>query len=116
MLKEITTPHLRITYEEDGPESGEAIVLLHGFPDDANTWKQVSASLVEKGYRTIAPYQRGYGKTMLAGNQERSGQYTALVSDVLALYEALRLPPCVVVGHDWGSTTAFELAALQPAR
>ena len=48
-------------YEESGPSQGEAIFLVHGWPDSPWTWDKVLPALHEDGYRTIIPYLRGYG-------------------------------------------------------
>src|ERR1700733_4751426 len=92
MLKEIKTPLLNIAYEEEGDAGLPAVILLHGFPDDAKTWKQVSDALVQKGYRTLAPYDRGYGNTsFLSSDTMRSGQYTAFVSDIVEFIDVLQV-------------------------
>jgi pimeloyl-ACP methyl ester carboxylesterase len=117
MRKQIKTSLLDISYEENGNEHSPAIVLLHGFPDDARTWKSVSETLVKEGHRTVAPYQRGYGDTMFRSEKTiRSAQYAALVSDMIEFTDALHLDQFVLVGHDWGSTVAFQMAALFPER
>ncbi len=117
MQKHLETSLLNIAYEEDGDENAPVIILLHGFPYDAKSWHVVSKALVEKGYRTLAPYHRGYGKTsFLSDNTMRSGQYTALVSDIIEFSDALQLKDFIIIGHDWGATTGYELAALYPQK
>lgn len=59
----IKTERLKLTYEESGPKHGEPLILLHGWPDSPRTWDKVLPMLHEAGYRTYAPYLRGYGKT-----------------------------------------------------
>ena len=100
MLKEITTNLLNVAYEEGSADS-PVIIFLHGFPYDAQSWNQVSNTFVEEGYRTLAPYHRGYGKTnFLSTHTMRSGQYTALLSDVLEFTDAMQIKNFVAVGHD----------------
>jgi pimeloyl-ACP methyl ester carboxylesterase len=117
MRKQVKTSLLDISYEENGSENSPPIILLHGFPDDAKTWNSVSNSLVKDGYRTLAPYQRGYGDTAFRSETTiRSAQYSALVNDLVEFTDALRLDKFLLVGHDWGSTVAFQMAALYPER
>src|ERR1700680_3052613 len=59
----VQTPVLDIGVEESGDVQGFPIILLHGFPDDARAWDEVTPPLTSKGYRVIVPYLRGYGPT-----------------------------------------------------
>jgi pimeloyl-ACP methyl ester carboxylesterase len=65
MLRTVKTSHLSIGYLVDGPAHGHPVVLLHGWPDDALTWNRVVAGLHTAGYRTYAPYLRGFGPTRI---------------------------------------------------
>lgn len=51
---------LHFDVADSGPDSGEPVVLLHGFPQDSSSWAAVSQVLNQAGYRTLAPDQRGY--------------------------------------------------------
>ena len=65
----------KIAYEEHGPQDGEPVVLLHGFPYDPRCYDGMTAPLAARGYRVIVPYLRGYGPTrFLARETMRSGQ------------------------------------------
>ena len=75
----------RIAYHERGPRDGPPVLLVHGFPDDARTWDALVPALVAAGYRTIAPYLRGFGPTALTDDAPRNGEIGALAFDVLAL-------------------------------
>lgn len=94
---------------DDGPADGTPIVLLHGFPQNARQWERLTPHLHARGYRTIAPDQRGY-----APGARPRGRYAyrvlALAGDTAALIEALGCGPVHLVGHDWGSI-AFRAAA-----
>jgi pimeloyl-ACP methyl ester carboxylesterase len=59
----LTTPTLRIAYETAGPSDGTPVLLLHGWPDDVRTYDRVVPVLQAAGFRTIAPYLRGFGET-----------------------------------------------------
>lgn len=115
------TSALSMAYEEGGPSRGEPVILLHGWPDDVRTWDGVVPGLAAAGYRTIAPYIRGYGpscfrKRLFGGSPKRTGQPVAFAQDVLELADRLRLKQFHFVGHDWGAATGYALAALAPQR
>ena len=58
----ITTPTLAIAYTDTGPREGDAVLLLHGWPDDSSTWDDVLPALHEAGLRTIVPSLLGLGE------------------------------------------------------
>lgn len=98
-----------------GPADGEVVVLLHGYPQDATTWADVTPHLHEAGLRTLAPHQRGYA----AGSRPRhvsDYQLAKLVGDVVALLDAAGVERAHVVGHDWGGFVAWAMAAEHPDR
>jgi pimeloyl-ACP methyl ester carboxylesterase len=112
-----STPHLHVVYEERRPSERDAVVLLHGFPDDARTWDAVVDAPELASVRTLAPYLRGYGATRFRDPATaRSGQSAALARDVLELLEALGIERCILVGHDWGARAAYNAAVLAPQR
>jgi pimeloyl-ACP methyl ester carboxylesterase len=116
-LKQVRTPQLEIAYEERGDPDALPIVLLHGFPDDVRTWDAVVEGLVAAGYRTLAPYLRGYGPTrFLDSGTARTGQLAALGQDLLDFVDAADVNRFVLVGHDWGARAAYIVASLWPER
>ena len=115
--KVVRTPSLDIAYEERGPADGAPVILLHGFPDDPRTWDGVAPPLALAGYRTIAPYLRGYGPTRFRdAATPRSGQQAAVGRDVIELMDGLGLERATLVGYDWGGRAACITAALRPER
>lgn len=115
--KTVRTSRLEVAYEEQGDPNSSPIVLVHGFPDGAKTWDEVAGVLSEAGYRTSAPYVRGYGETrFLDGSTPRSGQLAALGRDLIEFADALELERFVLVGHDWGARAAYIMAGLHPER
>lgn len=98
-----------------GPEDGEAVVLLHGFPETAASWDGVVAPLAEAGYRALAPNQRGYSPGARPTGR-RSYVASELAGDVLALADAAGVDRFHVVGHDFGANVAWTLAASHPER
>jgi pimeloyl-ACP methyl ester carboxylesterase len=112
----VRTPSLDCAYLESGPSNGVPVVLVHGFPDDARTWDAVAPILAGEGFRTIAPFVRGFGGTQLLPGRARSGEIAALARDVLELADALGLHRFHYIGHDWGARPGYALAALAPRR
>ena len=108
----VTTPLLKIAHEDSGPRAGAAVLLLHGWPDDALTYTKVARALNDAGFRTIVPYLRGFGPTqLLSSDTMRSGEMVAMAQDALDLMDALGIARFAVVGHDWGARIAYVLSA-----
>ena len=96
-----------------------AVLLLHGFPELAYSWRKVMLPIAAAGYRVIAPDQRGYGRTTgWDGNYDgdfASFRVLNLVRDALALLAALGIRSVeAVVGHDFGSPVAAWCALVRP--
>ena len=95
------------------------VLLLHGFPELAYSWRKVMPSLANAGYHVIAPDQRGYGRT-LGWDPTYDGDLASfhalnLVRDVLGLLHALgRSQVQMVVGHDFGAMVAAWAALVRP--
>jgi len=98
-----------------GPDDGIPLVALHGFPESAASWGKVTPLLTAAGYRVIAPNQRGYSA---GARPEGVDAYKIehLVADVVGLLDALGLPDAHLVGHDWGSAVAWQVAGRHPNR
>jgi pimeloyl-ACP methyl ester carboxylesterase len=95
------------------------VVLLHGFPELAYSWRNQLLPLAAAGYHVIAPDLRGYGRSTNSPVQFHDDlfPYTLLnrVSDVLGLVRALGFERvAAVVGHDWGGPTAAWCALVRP--
>ncbi|MEO3472445.1 alpha/beta hydrolase [Roseomonas sp. CAU 1739] len=113
----VTAGALHVAVELSGPESGQPVVLLHGFPDDVRTWDGVAPPLAAAGCRVVVPYLRGYGPTRYRDPATpRSGQQAALGADLLALMDALGIGRALLAGYDWGGRAACIVAALWPDR
>jgi len=92
------------------------VLLLHGFPELAYSWRKVLPVLAARGYHAVAPDQRGYGHTLAWDDHEVGSQRLFnLMLDALGLIMALnRSSVAAVVGHDFGSFVAALCAALRP--
>jgi pimeloyl-ACP methyl ester carboxylesterase len=109
----IDTNGIQMAVHELG--KGPPIVLLHGFPEIAFSWRHQLPALAAAGYRAIAPDQRGYGATDKPGSV---GEYTIqhLIGDVTGLLDALSLEQALFIGHDWGALVTWQMALLEPDR
>jgi pimeloyl-ACP methyl ester carboxylesterase len=104
---------LVLDVRDRGPRAGQPVVLLHGFPQSSRCWDAVSPLLQARGYRTIAPDQRGYSP----GARPRSAhayRLSELTQDIVELIEGAGLGPVHLVGHDWGAVVAWAVAARRP--
>ena len=92
-----------------GPTDGELVLLLHGFPDNADTFRSQMTVLGDAGYRCIAPTMRGYEPS----SQPIDGDYSlmTLANDVVGWLDFLGSDRAHVVGHDWGAAVTYVLAA-----
>ena len=100
---------------EDGPDDGPVVVLAHGFPELAYSWRHQIPALAAAGYRVVAPDQRGYGRS---GRPEAVEDHDIfhLTGDLLAVLDDLVAADAVFVGHDWGAIVVWQLALMAPQR
>ena len=98
-----------------GPESGEPIILLHGFPDAHFGWKHQISALATKGFRVIAPDQRGYNLSDKPKGK-RNYMMDLLIADIINLSDAFHLKRFNLAGHDFGAIVSWILAANYPDR
>lgn len=111
--KLVNTNGVQLSVHDAG--SGPTILLLHGWPEIAYTWRFVMPTLVAAGYRVLAPDLRGFGRSSAPAGVERY-DIAQLQADVTGLLDALGIPKATVVGHDWGGILAWHLALAVPDR
>src|SRR4030095_5324282 len=94
--------------------SGPLVLCLHGFPDNAYTYRYLLPALAAAGFRAVAPFMRGYAPTSAAPD----GRYQSvlLAQDTVALITALGAERAFLVGHDWGAQATYGAAVLAPER
>lgn len=97
-----------------GPEEGEPILFLHGFPESHRTWRHQLAGLADR-YRVFAPDQRGFAASDRPHGVEHY-ETDRIVADVTALADALGLDGFTLAGHDWGGAVAWTAALLHASR
>ncbi|MBC8098797.1 MAG: alpha/beta hydrolase [Armatimonadetes bacterium] len=98
-----------------GPEDGQLVLLLHGFPEFWYGWRNQIDALANAGYRVIVPDQRGYNQS---DKPKDVGAYRIqnMVADADALIRWAGREQAIVIGHDWGAMVAWWLALLHPER
>lgn len=104
---------LRFRAMVDGPATGEMAILLHGFPEGAESWAKQVDMLARAGVLAVAPDMRGYGLTDAPGRVEDYA-IAQLVEDVAALIKAFGRDSAHVAGHDWGALVAWFFAGAHP--
>jgi pimeloyl-ACP methyl ester carboxylesterase len=116
-VRQVEAGELEVGVADLGPTDGTAVLLLHGWPYDINSYADVAPLLADAGYRVLVPYLRGYGSTrFLSDAIRRNGQQAVFAADAIALLDALGISRAIVGGFDWGARTASILAALWPER
>ena len=96
-----------------GPEGGPLALLLHGFPEGAESWTFQLESLAAHGLRAVAPDLRGYGGTDCPPGED-AYRMSELVEDVAALARTLGASTCHLAGHDWGALVGWAVASRHP--
>lgn len=113
-LIQVNGVHLEV-FEAGQEHTGHPIVLCHGWPEHAYSWRHQIPALAEAGYHVIVPNQRGYG------NSSRPADVAAydlehLTGDLVALLDHFGYDDATFVGHDWGANVVWGLAQLHPER
>jgi pimeloyl-ACP methyl ester carboxylesterase len=101
---------------EAGQENrGNPIVLCHGWPEHAYTWRHQIPALAAAGYHVIVPNQRGYGNS---SRPSRVVDYDIgqLAGDLVGLLDHYGYEDATFVGHDWGAMVVWGLTLLHPSR
>jgi pimeloyl-ACP methyl ester carboxylesterase len=111
----VKTNGIDMAYYEAGPKDGVPVILCHGFPELAYSWRYQLPALADAGYRVIAPDQRGYGGTSRPAEIE-SYDMPHLTGDLAGLLDALELKKAVFCGHDWGGLVVWQMPIYNPNR
>jgi len=104
-----------MAYYEVGPRKGVPLILCHGFPELAFSWRHQLKACEAAGIWAIAPDQRGYG---LTSRPEAVTEYDIdqLTGDLVGLLDHLGVEKAVFCGHDWGGIIVWQMPLLHPAR
>ena len=107
---------IRMGYYEAGPATAlPPLILCHGWPELAFSWRHQIKALSDAGFRVIAPDQRGYGST---DRPEKVEDYDLehLTGDLVGLMDHLKIDKAVFVGHDWGGFVVWQMPLRYPTR
>ena len=110
--RRIDVGEITLSVLEDG-SGDDLVVLLHGFPELAHSWRHQIPALAGAGHHVVAPDLRGYGASD-APTEVSDYALPKLVGDIVGLIDALGARRAHVVGHDWGGSIAWALAARAP--
>ena len=103
------TNGIRMGYYDSGPKTDTPpVVLCHGWPEMAFSWRHQIKALGEAGIRVIAPDQRGYGSTDRPEPVE-AYDMEHLTSDLVGLLDHLKIDKAIFVGHDWGGFVVWQM-------
>ena len=102
-------------YEAGRQNVGKPIVLCHGWPENAFSWRYQIPALVKAGYHVIVPNQRGYGNSSRP-TEVKDYDIEHLSGDLIALLNYYGYEDATFVGHDWGANVLWGLALLHPNR
>lgn len=106
---------VRLRVLEAGPPDAPVVLLAHGFPELAYSWRHQIPVLAAAGYHVVAPDQRGYGGSTRPQAVE-AYDIAALTGDLVGLLDVVGAERAAVVGHDWGAVVAWSTALLHPGR
>lgn len=106
---------VEIAYYEAGPREGVPIVLSHGFPELAFSWRHQIKALADAGRWVIAPDQRGYGLSSKPANIT-DYDIEHLTGDMVGLLDHLGVEKAIFCGHDWGGFVVWQMPLMHPSR
>lgn len=110
---------IRLAVYRDGPDwrttHKPPIVLLHGWPELAYSWRKQIAALASAGYPVFAPDNRGFGNSDKPAGKDQYAM-PVLVGDVAGLLDHYGIEKAVLVGHDWGALVLWALPFYIPER
>ncbi|MYM56343.1 alpha/beta fold hydrolase [Thalassovita mangrovi] len=102
-------------FEAGQQNAGNPIVLCHGWPEHAFSWRHQMPALAAAGYHVIVPNQRGYGNSSCPG-EVTDFDIDHLTGDLAALLDHYGYDDAVFVGHDWGANVVWSMGLLHPNR
>jgi pimeloyl-ACP methyl ester carboxylesterase len=111
----IGTNGVQLRTLEAGEPGSPLVVLAHGFPELAFSWRHQIAVLASAGFHVLAPDQRGYGGSSRPAAVE-DYNIRALSADLVGLLDEAGADRAVFVGHDWGATVTWNTPLLHPER
>ncbi|HEY6983736.1 alpha/beta hydrolase [Reyranella sp.] len=107
------------TADVTGPDGGDLVLLLHGFPESRHSWRAALPELAKAGHRAVAPDQRGYSPGARPDPKVLSSYaFGKLIADAVDIADASGAAGkrFHLVGHDWGGQVAWGVAGKHPER
>jgi pimeloyl-ACP methyl ester carboxylesterase len=111
----VETNGVQLRVIDAGDLDAPVVVLAHGFPELAYSWRHQIPALAEAGYRVLAPDQRGYGGSSKPGAVD-AYNIVELSADIVGLLDDVGADRAVIVGHDFGGVVAWGAPLLHPDR
>src|SRR5215212_9171288 len=106
--RSVDTNGVRLRTLEAGERGAPLVLLAHGFPELAYSWRHQIPALAAAGYHVLAPDQRGYGGSSRPSAIE-AYNIAELTADLVGLVDDARADRAAIVGHDWGSIVAWNM-------
>lgn len=113
--RDVELDDVRLSVYEAGDPTGPTVVLSHGFPELAYSWRHQLPALAAAGFHAVAPDQRGYGGSSRP-EAVRDYDIFHLTGDLVGLLDALDVDRAVFVGHDWGGFVVWQMPLLHRER
>lgn len=111
----VETNGVQLRVVEAGERGAPVVILAHGFPELAYSWRHQIPVLAEAGYHVLAPDQRGYGGSSCPEAVEAYDIHQ-LTADLVGLLDDVGAERAVWVGHDWGAAVVWNAPLLHPDR
>ncbi|MGO9153504.1 alpha/beta fold hydrolase [Mycobacterium sp.] len=111
----VDTNGVRLRVTEAGDRGAPVVILAHGFPELAYSWRHQISVLAEAGYHVLAPDQRGYGGSSRPEPIEAYDIHE-LTADLVGLLDDVGAERAVWIGHDWGAAVVWNAPLLHPDR
>ena len=112
--EQLSFEHEALTFSAQAMGDGPIVLCLHGFPDNARSFRHQLPALAEAGYRAISLTLRGYEPGAIPADGDYTMETTA--TDILAVIESLDTGPVHLIGHDWGAAVAYVATSAAPER
>ncbi|MBW0016830.1 MAG: alpha/beta hydrolase [Mycobacterium sp.] len=111
----VDTNGAQLRLVEAGDRGARVVILAHGFPELAYSWRHQIPALAEAGYHVLAPDQRGYGGSSRPDAIEAYDIHQ-LTADLVGLLDDVGAERAAWIGHDWGATVVWNAPLLHPDR
>ncbi|MDP6684969.1 MAG: alpha/beta hydrolase [Candidatus Marinimicrobia bacterium] len=115
-LQTVTVNNLQFQCRTGGlKNTGDGVILLHGFPETSHMWIDLIPLMVSEGYRVVAPDQRGYNPGSLP-KKKSDFLIDKLCDDIFQIADKFEFDRFHLVGHDWGSSVGWAMLTIDTKR